>query len=86
MTSLILQTLQRGKKKMFFNNAGIQRQFNKVVFEQYPRKDQDEMLQQIYDSGYSVKDIAKLLNMNPQTLYSRIDAHRGRGPQLNPTN
>ncbi len=70
---------------MFFNN-GIQRSFNRAMFDQMPRKDQDEVLQQIYDSGYSVKDIAKTLNMNPQTLYSRIDAHRGRGVQLNPSN
>ncbi|TCT19049.1 sigma-70 region 4 domain-containing protein [Thiobaca trueperi] len=70
---------------MFFNN-GIQKEFNRAVFDQMPRKDQDEMLQQIYDSGYSVKDIAKFLNMNSQTLYSRINAHRGRGAQLNPAN
>lgn len=70
---------------MFLSN-GIQKEFNRSIFDQQPRKDQDEILQQIYDSGYSVKDIAKFLNMNPQTLYSRINAHRGRGPELNPDN
>lgn len=70
---------------MIFSN-GIQREFNRAMFDQMPRKDQDEVLQQMYDKGYSVKDIAKILNMNPQTLYSRVNAHRGRGPQLSPQN
>lgn len=65
---------------MFFN--GIQKTFNRAMFDQMPRRDQDAALQQIYDTGYSVKDIAKFLDMPPQTLYSRIDAHRGRGPAL----
>ncbi|MCD9481581.1 hypothetical protein GLP38_21475 [Photobacterium phosphoreum] len=70
---------------MFFNN-GIQKQFNRSIFDQYPRKDQDEILQQLYDNGYNVKDIAKFLNMNSQNIYSRINAHRGRSGQLNPAN
>lgn len=70
---------------MFPFNNGIQKEFNRAIFDQMPRKDQDEMLQQIYDKGYSVKDIAKLLNMNSQTLYSRINAHRGRSGQLTPS-
>ncbi|MBU2569022.1 MAG: hypothetical protein KJ725_03105 [Gammaproteobacteria bacterium] len=69
---------------MFFN--GIQREFNRAFFDQLPRRDQDAFLQQIYDSGYNVKEIAKQLNMNPQTLYSRINAHRGRGSQLSSAN
>lgn len=64
---------------MFFN--GIQKAFNQGFFDQLPRRDQNEFLQQIYDSGYNVPEIAKHLKMNPQTLYPRINAHRGRGPK-----
>ncbi len=68
---------------MFFN--GIQREFNRAVLDQHPRKDQDELLQQIYDGGYNVKEIAKLMNITPQSLYTRINAHRGRGGNSVPT-
>ena len=67
---------------MMFSN-GIQRTINKAFLDQMPRKDQDEVLQQIYDEGYSVKDISKHLSLNEKTLYGRVDAHRGRGPSLN---
>ncbi|EOW9149368.1 MULTISPECIES: helix-turn-helix domain-containing protein [Vibrio] len=44
------------------------------------RRDQDQFLQYIYDAGYSVKEIAREYGLSPQTIYSRINAHRGRGP------
>ena len=66
---------------MFFNN-GIQKTFNRAIFDQMPRRDQDAALQHLYDQGYSVKEIAQFLDMPAQTLYSRINAHRGRGPAL----
>jgi len=68
---------------MFFN--GIQKAINGGFFEALPRRDQNELLQKLYDKGYSVKEIAKELDTHPQMLYSRINAHRGRGPQLQPS-
>ena len=69
---------------MFFSN-GIQRTINKAFLDQMPRKDQDEVLQQIYDEGYSVKEIAKQLNLSDKSLYPRVNAHRGRGPSSTST-
>ncbi len=63
---------------------GMQGEFNRAMFDQMPRRDQNEVLQQIYDRGYNVKDLSKFFDMPAQTLYSRINAHRGRGPQFEP--
>ncbi|AWA88764.1 TPA: helix-turn-helix domain-containing protein [Vibrio parahaemolyticus] len=59
---------------------GIQKTINRGVFQQMHRRDQDQFLQYIYDAGYSVKEIAREYGLSPQTIYSRINAHRGRGP------
>lgn len=64
---------------------GIQKEINKSFFDQLPMRDQNEFLQQIYDNGYNVPEIAKHLRMSPQTIYSRIEAHRGRGAKPTPT-
>jgi len=69
---------------MFF--SGIQKEINRAFFDQLPMRDQGEFLQQLYDKGYNVPDIAKHMQMNSQTIYSRINAHRGRGAQLKPAN
>ncbi len=60
---------------------GIQKAINRGVFLQMPRRDQDDFLQYLYDEGYSAKEIGKEYNILPQTIYKRIKAHRGRGPQ-----
>jgi DNA-directed RNA polymerase specialized sigma24 family protein len=36
----------------------------------------------MYDEGYSGKEIGKFFGIPAQTVYSRIDANRGRGPNL----
>lgn len=63
---------------------GMQGEFNRAMFDQMPRRDQNEVLQQMYDKGYSAKELAKFFVLPVQTIYSRINAHRGRGPQLDP--
>lgn len=65
-----------------FMNGGIHQQFSLAMFAQAPRRDQDAVLQSLYDQGYSVPEISKFTSISAQTLYSRINAHRGRGPQL----
>lgn len=60
---------------------GIHQQFSLAMFNQAPRRDQDAVLQQLYNQGYSVPEISKFTSIPSQTIYSRIDAHRGRGPQ-----
>lgn len=59
---------------------GIQKVINRGVFQQMHRRDQDQFLQFIYDAGYSVREIANEYDISQQTIYSRINAHRGRGP------
>lgn len=60
---------------------GLQRTINRGVFLQILRRDQDQFLQYLYDEGYSARDISKEYDIPTQTIYSRINAHRGRGPQ-----
>lgn len=67
---------------MFGFGGGIHQNFSLAMFQQMPRRDQDAVLQQLYDQNYSVPEIAKFTGIPAQTLYSRINAHRGRGPQL----
>ncbi|TOY97368.1 hypothetical protein DI388_13585 [Escherichia coli] len=43
-----------------------------------PRRDQDLMMQALYDQGYSAKDISNFLGIGLQSVYNRINAHRGR--------
>lgn len=65
-----------------FGFRNMQDSINEAFFHQMPRKDQDAFLQYLYNSGYSVPDIAKKMNIPATTIYSRINATRGRGPQL----
>lgn len=60
---------------------GIQTEINRAHFLQMPRRDQDQVLQYLYDKGYSGKEIGGQYNIPAQTVYSRINAHRGRGQQ-----
>lgn len=64
--------------------GGIGRAFQQAAFHQMPRRDQNAVLQTVYDKGYSVKDLAKFTEIPATTIYSRIDAHRGRGAELTP--
>lgn len=59
---------------------GIQKSINRGSFNNMPRRDQDALLQYIYDQGYSVKEISNEYRIPAPTLYSRINAYRGRGP------
>lgn len=61
--------------------SGIQKEINRGFFVQLPRRDQDAFLQHLYDKGYSVPEIGKELQLPVPSIYSRINAHRGRGPQ-----
>ncbi|HCH4305833.1 TPA: sigma-70 region 4 domain-containing protein [Vibrio parahaemolyticus] len=61
---------------------GMQKTINRGVFRNMPRRDQDAFLQYVYDEGYSVKEISREYGIPVQTLYTRINAHRGRGPLL----
>lgn len=67
---------------MGFFSGGIQKEMNRGFFNQLPRRDQDAFLQHLYDKGYSVPEISRELEIPSQSLYSRINAHRGRGPKL----
>jgi len=60
----------------------MQDDINELFFEGLTRVEQDRMLQALYDRGYSVPSMAKKLSLNAKTIYSRINAHRGRGPEL----
>ncbi|CRM24125.1 hypothetical protein [Pseudomonas sp. 24 R 17] len=67
---------------MFGIFNGMQKEINRGFFQQMPRRDQDIFLQYIYNQGYSVQDISRAFSIPVATLYSRINAHRGRGPQF----
>jgi len=59
---------------------GIHAATTKQMFKNAPRKDQDQIMQGLYDQGYSVKEVANFLEVGVQSAYNRINAHRGRGP------
>lgn len=63
---------------------GIHREVTLSMFTNAPRRDQDLILQDLYDKGYSGKEIAKFFGLKEQTVYSRINAYRGRGAAQNP--
>jgi len=65
-----------------FGFRNFQDAINEAFFDSMPRKDQDAFLQHLYDSGYSAPEIARKMNLPATTIYSRITATRGRGPQL----
>ena len=59
---------------------GIHAETTKQMFKNAPRRDQDQIMQGLYDKGYSVKEVANFLDVGLQSAYNRINAHRGRGP------
>ena len=65
---------------MFFD-GGINKELVKSMLGTLPRRDQTQILQDLYNKGYSVPDIAKATDIAAPTIYNRIDAHRGRGNQ-----
>ncbi|MCS0080799.1 DUF1670 domain-containing protein [Vibrio alginolyticus] len=60
----------------------MQRDINGAFFDQLTRLEQNAFLQELYDKGYSVPEIAKRISKSEQAIYKRINAHRGRGPTL----
>lgn len=66
---------------------GIHQEFSRQMFQQMPRRDQNMVLQNLYDKGYNVPEISRFTDIPAPTLYARINAHRGRGESergLNP--
>lgn len=63
----------------FLGLVTLQTHINRASFNAIPRRDQDALLQYLYDRGYSVKEIANEYGLNISNVYDRIDAHRGRG-------
>ena len=63
----------------FLGITTLQTHINRAMFNAMPRRDQDNLLQYLYDQGYSVKDIANEYGLIATSLYDRINAHRGRG-------
>lgn len=57
---------------------GIHKATTIEIFRNAPRKDQNDMLQNLYDQGYSGKELADFFGIGSQAVYNRIDAHRGR--------
>lgn len=71
-----------------FNNlfsSGIQKEVQRAMFNQLPKRDQTAVLQHVYDQGYSAREIGREMNIATQSVYSRIEAHRGRGPKDKPS-
>jgi transposase len=66
---------------MFPFDGGIHRAATVAQFHQMPRRDQNAVMQDLYNQGYSGKDIAKFYGMSAPSVYNRIDATRGRGPE-----
>ena len=61
--------------------GGIHKELTKSMFGIMPKRDQTQVLQEMYNKGYSVPDIAKATDIPAPTIYNRIDAHRGRSNQ-----
>ncbi|EHR5764361.1 TPA: hypothetical protein NKT21_005088 [Vibrio parahaemolyticus] len=51
-----------------------------IFVEGLSRIEQDRLMQYLYEKGYNVPAIAKKLGLSKQSVYNRINAHRGRGP------
>lgn len=62
---------------MFFGN-GMHKAVTVEMFRNSPRRDQDALMQSLYDQGYSAKDISNFFGIGLQSVYNRINAHRGR--------
>lgn len=62
-------------------DGGIHKELTKSILGAMPRRDQNQVLQDLYNKGYTVPEIAKSTDIPAPTIYNRIDAHRGRGGQ-----
>jgi predicted DNA-binding protein YlxM (UPF0122 family) len=62
--------------------GGIHKEISKEMLKTLPRKDQSTVLQGLYDKGYSVPEISKATEISQQSIYNRINAHRGRKSEL----
>lgn len=51
-----------------------QNRFNRAVFQSQPPKQQDEILQNGYNNGMSVKTLGKMTGVPASTIYSKIKA------------
>lgn len=51
-----------------------------IFVEGLSRVEQDRLMQYLYDKGYNATSIAKKFGISKQSVYSRINAYRGRGP------
>lgn len=60
----------------------MQDDINEGFFNEMNRIEQDRFLQYLYDRNNSVSSIAKKFSLSQQSIYNRINAHRGRGPGL----
>lgn len=58
---------------------GMHKEVTLAMFKNAPYRDQNLILQELYDKGYSGKEIAKFFELSESTVYSRITARRGRG-------
>ena len=67
---------------MFFN-GGMHKAVTVEMLLNSPRRDPDIMMQNLYDQGYSAKDISKFFGIGLQSVYNRINANRGRSGALN---
>ncbi|OCJ38996.1 helix-turn-helix domain-containing protein [Serratia sp. 14-2641] len=54
-----------------------------LFIEGLTRVEQDRCMQYLYDKGHNVPAIAKKFNLSQASVYSRINANRGRGPAFN---
>lgn len=61
--------------------SGINKELTKSMLGTMPRRDQTQVLQDLYNKGYSVPEIAKATDIPAPTIYNRIEAHRGRSNQ-----
>lgn len=52
-----------------------QNRYNRAVFQAHPPKQQDEILQNGYNNGISVKNLSKMTGVPTSTIYTKIKAH-----------
>ncbi|HHK5991579.1 hypothetical protein [Neisseria sp. 27098_8_139] len=65
-----------------FGFNGIHKEVTISMFQAMPRRDQDMVMQDLYDKGYNGKEIAKFFQLSEASVYNRIKAHRGRTENL----
>jgi hypothetical protein len=63
-------------------DGGIHKEVTISMFQAMPRRDQDMVMQDLYDKGYNGREIAKFFQLSEASVYNRIKAHRGRTENL----